>query len=55
MLTEGIKGVDVRDLWTIAVETRFGPVNCPGYIAGETRRFVREIGREPLNTPVESP
>ncbi len=65
--TEGIKGEDVRDLMTVAVETRFGPVNRlpgviewltdngSGYIAGETRRFAREIGFEPLTTPVQSP
>ena len=65
--TEGIKGEDVRDLMTVAVETRFGPVNRlpaviewltdngSGYIAHETRRFAREIGLEPLTTPVESP
>ena len=65
--TEGIKGEDVRDLMTVAVEARFGPVNRlpeviewltdngSGYIAGETRRFAREIGLEPLTTPVQSP
>lgn len=65
--TEGIKGEDVRDLMTVAVETRFGPVNRlpaviewltdngSGYVAHETRRFAREIGLEPLTTPVESP
>jgi len=65
--TEGIKGEDVRDLMTVAVETRFGPVNRlpaviewltdngSGYIAHETRRFAREIGLEPLTTPIESP
>ena len=29
--------------------------NGSGYIAHETRRFAREIGLEPLTTPVESP
>lgn len=65
--TEGIKGEDVRDLMTVAVETRFGSVNRlpdaiewlsdngSGYIASETRRFAREIGLEPLTTPVQSP
>ncbi|MBS7701582.1 MAG: DDE-type integrase/transposase/recombinase [Chelatococcus sp.] len=65
--TEGIKGEDVRDLMTVAVETRFGQVNHlpdviewltdngSGYIAKETRRFAREIGLEPLTTPVQSP
>jgi putative transposase len=28
---------------------------CSGYIAGETRRFARVIGFEPLTTPVGSP
>jgi putative transposase len=65
--TEGIKSEDVRDLMVTAVEHRFGLVNrlprtiewltdngsC--YIAGDTRNFAREIGLEPLNTPVESP
>lgn len=65
--TEGIKSEDVRDLMVTAVEHRFGLVNrlpktiewltdngsC--YIAGDTRSFAREIGLEPLNTPVESP
>jgi transposase InsO family protein len=48
-----------------AVEQRFGPINrLPAtiewltdngscYIAGETRKFAREIGFEPLTTPVE--
>ena len=65
--TGGISGDDIRDLMLAAVEHRFGPVNrlpitiewlsdngsC--YIAGETRRFAREIGLEPRTTPVESP
>lgn len=50
-----------------AVEQRFGPINrLPAtiewltdngscYIAGETRKFAREIGLEPLTTPVKSP
>jgi putative transposase len=65
--TEGVKGKDVRDLMVTAVEYRFGRVNRlpqtiewltdngSGYIAHETRRFAREIGLEPLTTPVESP
>ena len=52
---------------TVAVETRFGPVNRlpgviewltdngSGYIAGETRRFAREINLKPRTTPIESP
>lgn len=65
--TEGIKGEDVCDLMVTAVEHRFGKVNrlpqtiewltdngsC--YIAGSTRRFARDIGLEPLTTPVQSP
>ena len=65
--TEGIKGEDVRDLMVGALEHRFGRVNrlqatiewltdngsC--YVAHETRRFARDIGLEPLTTPVESP
>ncbi len=64
--TEGIKGEDVRDLMVAAVEQRFGPINrLPAtiewltdngscYIAGETRKFAREIGFEPLTTPAET-
>lgn len=65
--TQGIKGEDIRDLMVSAVEHRFGRVNrlpttiewltdngsC--YLAGETRRFARHIGLEPLTTPIESP
>ena len=65
--TEGIKGEDVCDLMVTAVEHRFGKVNrlpqtiewltdngsC--YIAGPPRRFARDIGLEPLTTPVQSP
>ena len=48
--------------WVAAVEQRFGPINRPPatiewltdngscYIAGETRKFAREIGFEPLTT-----
>jgi putative transposase len=65
--TEGIKGEDVRDLMVAAVEQRFGQINrLPAtiewltdngscYIAGETRKFARDMGFEPLTTPVESP
>ena len=65
--TEGVKGEDVRDLMVAAVEQRFGSINrLPAtiewltdngscYVSGETRRFAREIGFEPLTTPVESP
>ena len=65
--TEGVKGEDIRDLMVGAVEYRFGPVNrLPSpiewlsdngscYIAGDTKQFARDIGLEPLTTPVESP
>ena len=65
--TQGIKGEDVRDLMTIAVESRFGLVNQlprtiewltdngSNYVAHDTRRFARMIGFEPLTTPVKSP
>jgi putative transposase len=65
--TQGIKGEDVRDLMVASVESRFGGVdrspqiiewlsdNGSGYIAKETRAFAREIGLEPLTTPVTSP
>lgn len=65
--TQGIKGEDVRDLMVASVESRFGRVNRSprtiewlsdngsGYIARETRAFAREIGLEPLTTPVTSP
>lgn len=65
--TEGIKGEDICDLMVTAVEHRFGQVNrlprpiewlsdngsC--YIVGETRKFARDIGLEPIRTPIESP
>lgn len=65
--TGGITGEDVRDLMVAAVEHRFGRVNrlpdpiewlsdngsC--YLAGETRRFAREIGLVPRTTPLVSP
>jgi putative transposase len=50
-----------------AVEHRFGRVNRlpatiewlsdngSSYIAGDTRRFARDIGLEPRTTPIESP
>lgn len=65
--TQGIKGEDVRDLMVASVESRFGRVNRSpqtiewlsdngsGYIAKQTRAFARQIGREPLTTPVTSP
>jgi putative transposase len=65
--TQGIKGEDVRDLMVASVESRFGSVNRlaqtiewlsdngSGYIAKETQAFAREIGLEPLTTPVTSP
>jgi putative transposase len=65
--TGGISGDHVRDLMVAAVEARFGRVNRlpepvewlsdngSPYVAGETRRFAREIGLEPCTTPFESP
>ena len=65
--TQGIKGEDVRDLMVASLEARFGRVdrspqtiewlsdNGSGYIAKETRAFARDIGLEPLTTPVTSP
>ena len=65
--TGGISGDDVRDLMVAAVEHRFGRVNRlpatiewlsdngSSYIAGDTRRFARDIGLEPRTTPIESP
>jgi putative transposase len=65
--TQGIKGEDVRDLMVASIESRFGRVNRSprtiewlsdngsGYIARETRAFARDIGLEPLTTPVTSP
>lgn len=65
--TAGVKGEDVRDLMVTVVEERFGRINrLPAtiewltdngscYTAAETRAFARDIGLEPLTTPVESP
>jgi putative transposase len=65
--TQGIKGENVRDLMVASVESRFGRVNRSpqtiewlsdngsGYIARETKAFARDIGLEPLTTPVTSP
>jgi putative transposase len=65
--TAGIRGEDIRDLMVTAVEHRFGRINrlpetiewltdngsC--YLAAETRHFARQIGLEPLRTPISSP
>ena len=65
--TAGVKGEDVRDLMVTVVEQRFGRINrLPAviewltdngscYTAAETRTFARDIGLEPLTTPVQSP
>jgi hypothetical protein len=62
--TQGIKSEDVRDLMVASVESRFGQVNRlpraiewlsdngSGYIAKDTKRFARDLGFEPLTTPV---
>ena len=62
--TERIKREDVRDAMVAAVEQRFGQINrlsatiewltdngsC--YIAGDARKFARDMGFEPLTTPL---
>lgn len=64
--TGGIHGDLVRDLMVEAVEARFEaatptqPIewltdNGSPYIACDTRRFVRELGLEPLTTAIRSP
>lgn len=65
--TGGITAEDVRDLMVATVEHRFGPVNRLAepiewltdngspYVAGDTRRFARDIGLLPRTTPVSSP
>lgn len=65
--TAGHSGDIVRDVILAAVENRFGqalttpsPIqwltdNGSGYIADRTRTFAREIGLNPLTTPVCSP
>jgi putative transposase len=65
--TGGISGDDVRDLMVAAVESRFGRVNRlpepiewlsdngSPFVAGDTRRFAREVGLMPLTTPFKSP
>ena len=65
--TQGIKAEDVRDLMVASVESRFGQVNRlprtiewlsdngSGYIAKRPRAFARDLGFEPLTTPVTSP
>ena len=65
--TAGITAEDVRDLMVATVEHRYGPVNRlpepiewlsdngSRYVAGDTRRFARDIGLIPRTTPVSSP
>lgn len=64
--TEGYTGDDVRDVMLAAVERRFGnglpdkPIqwlsdNGSAYTAALTRSFARDVGLEPVNTPVSSP
>ncbi len=65
--TGGISGEDVRDLMVIAIESRFGRVNRlpeeiewlsdngSPFVAGDTRRFAREVGLAPRTTPFQSP
>ncbi|WP_223282519.1 IS3 family transposase [Pseudomonas amygdali] len=62
----GYSGDDIRDLMLESVEKRFGdqlpstPVqwlsdNGSAYIAEQTRVFARQIGLQPVTTPVRSP
>ena len=62
----GYSGDDIRDLMLESVEKRFGdqlpatPVqwlsdNGSAYIAKQTRLFARQIGLQPVTTPVRSP
>ncbi|WP_416195199.1 IS3 family transposase [Pseudomonas sp. DC1.2] len=62
----GYSGDDIRDLMLESVEKRFGdqlpatPVqwlsdNGSAYTAEQTRLFARQIGLQPLTTPVRSP
>nr|WP_230376279.1 IS3 family transposase [Pseudomonas fulva] len=62
----GYSGDDIRDLMLESVEKRFGeqlpstPVqwlsdNGSAYIAEQTRLFARQIGLQPVTTPVRSP
>ncbi len=62
----GIDSHLVRDMMLKAVEYRFGapvapkPVqwlsdNGSPYVAGDTRRFAKDVGLVPVTTPVESP
>ena len=64
--TQGYTGDDVRDVMLAAVERRFGntlpdkPIqwlsdNGSAYTAALTRSFARDVGLEPVNTPVSSP
>lgn len=62
----GYSGDDIRDLMLERVEKRFGDQlpttlvqwlsdNSSAYIAEQTRLFAREIGLQPVSTPVGSP
>lgn len=64
--TGGHSGDVVRDVMLAAVEQRFGKVratqpiqwlsdNGSAYLDRHTQRFARELGLEPLTTPVRSP
>ena len=64
--TGGHSGDVVRDVMLAAVEQRFGTTHAPqpikwltdnssAYIDHRTRSFARELGLEPLTTPVRSP
>ena len=63
----GVSGEDVLGLMLTTIGHRFGlvnrlPVNIEWlsdngscYVAGEARRFARDISLEPRTTPIESP
>lgn len=65
--TQGVKSADVQDMALLAVESRFGSSgrtkqtiewltdNGSCFIARKTKSFLRDIGLEPLTTPVRSP
>jgi putative transposase len=59
--TGGISGEDVRDLMVAAIESRLPAEiewlsdNGSPFVAGDTRRFAREVGLAPRTTPFQSP
>jgi len=65
--TGGVTGEMVCDLMVASAEKRFGRVNClprtiewlsdngSPYTARDTRRFARDLGLDPVTTPIQSP